>query len=478
MHTPIEFWLNGQPVVEAAVSPSTTLLEYLRYQRGLTGTKEGCAEGDCGACTVAILEPEGHWRAINSCLLLLPMVHQRQVVTVEGLGGQHPAQTAMVEALGSQCGYCTPGIVMSLFEAAYRPALEPWQLDDQLSGNLCRCTGYRPIRAATEKVAGCQPEDRFRAACGAPGPETRSLVYQQNGQRFFLPATILELWEILSTHPEARLINGGTDLSLEVTKKFAEPPCLVGLERLEPLRKVEQTDAGWRLGAGVPLSTLEAWAAEPYPPLARMLRFFGARQIKHRATLGGNLCTASPIGDLAPVFLALGAQVVLASKSGERVLPLERFFLGYRKTALLPGEILAAVVLPPLSGEVRAVAYKVSKRQELDISTVSAAFYVRLLDGVVQVARWGFGGMAATPARATKTEAAIVGLPWNRDTAELAALTLASDFQPIDDHRGSAWYRRTVAQNLVRGFYLETAREALPRLGARPTGTVQIGGPR
>lgn len=482
----LRFNLNGTWIEERNVSPTMTLLRYLRDQKGLTGTKEGCAEGDCGACTVSVAErgPDGKvvWRAVNSCLLLLPMLQGKHVLTVEALKGAgpedegyHPAQVAMAKALGSQCGYCTPGIVMSLFEATYRADLEaPWKLDDQLCGNLCRCTGYRPIRDAAEVVAGSRPDDRFAQALAEAAPQSMELRYEQNGQRFVTPTSFEALWDELDAHPDARFVVGGTDLSLEVTKKFALPPRLVSLEGLTELKGLSESDGGFRLGSGATVSELEAFAEERLPSVHRMVRYFGARQIKHRGTLGGNLCTASPIGDLAPVLLSLGATAVIRGRKGERKVPLDQFFTGYRKTALQAGELLAAVEVPRVASTARASSYKVSKRRELDISTVSAAFFVDTdASGVVTVARLAYGGMAATPQRAAGAEAALVGKPWRQETVELAAKALSADFTPMSDHRGSAPYRSLVAANLLRGFFEETREVRQPRLKGRHAATVQ-----
>ena len=481
----LRFCLNGEWVEERAVAPTTTLLRYLRDVKGLAGTKEGCAEGDCGACTVVVVEraPSGKpaFRAVNSCLLLLPMVQGKLVFTVEalkdpGTGAPHPVQEAMARALGSQCGYCTPGIVMSLFEAAYRKDLdEGWKLDDQLCGNLCRCTGYRPIRDAADEVAGRCGPDRFDRARDAAAPPDMALAYQAEGQRFFTPTSLEALWTVLDQHPQARCVAGGTDLGLEVTKRYAKPPLLVSLEALPELKVLDEGPAGFRLGAGVAHADLEAFARGRLPPLERMLRYFGARQIKNRGTLGGNLCTASPIGDLAPVLLALSATAVLRSKAGERRVALDDFFVGYRKTALAPGEVLAHVEVPRLANDARAVAYKVSKRRELDISAVAAAFRVELdAQGRVTLARFAFGGMAATPKRAAKAEAAVLGQLWTEEAAERAAQAAAQDFQPLSDHRGSAAYRAKVAQNLLRGFFEETKAVPQPRLSPGHAATVQV----
>jgi xanthine dehydrogenase small subunit len=480
----LRFNLNGRWIEETKLSPTTTLLRYLRDRAGLTGTKEGCAEGDCGACTVAIAEngPDGkpRWRAVNGCLVLMPMVQGKTVLTVEALrdagGAYHPAQEAMARALGSQCGYCTPGIVMSLFEATYRDDVrgEAWKLDDQLCGNLCRCTGYRPIRSAAEKVAGSCPADRFAETLPKSAPQSMELNVDVEGQRFHTPVRIGALWDLLDLVPDARFVVGGTDLSLEITKRFARPEKLISLEGIAELRKVDETDAGYRLGATSTVSELEDWATTRLPPLARMARYFGARQIKHRATLGGNLCTASPIGDLAPALIGLGASAVLASRAGERKVPLDEFFTAYRKTALQPKEILAAVEVPKLKAGALACAYKVSKRRELDISTVAAAFVVELDGGgTVTSARLAYGGMAATPKRAAKVEAALIGQSWSEPAVEAAVAKLAEDFTPLSDHRGSAAYRARVAANLLRGFYAETSRAPVPALEPLHAGTVQ-----
>ena len=482
----LRFCLNDRWLELSGIPPTTTLLRYLRDNQRMTGTKEGCAEGDCGACTVVVVELDGAgrpaYRAVNSCLLLLPMLQGKRIYTVEALKGSeglHPAQSALMESGGSQCGYCTPGVVMALFEAAYRQDLEePWQLDAALCGNLCRCTGYRPIREAGEKVAGSCPRDRFAEGLEKAAPGPMGVAYSAGPQRFVTPTTLGELWDVLEANPAARLVVGGTDLSLDITKRYAEPTLLVSLEGLKELRGIrELPDGGAWLGACTFLTDVEAWARGRSAPLERTLRYFGARQIKNRATVGGNLCTASPIGDLAPVFMALGARFVLVSRAGERRVPAEDFFLAYRKTALGPREVLAAVELPRLPAGARVASYKVSKRRELDISAVSAAFYVELdAAGAVAVARLAYGGMAATPARARSAESAILGHPWNLEAVAAAADELGHDFTPMSDHRGSAVYRLLVARNLLRGFHDETLVTPVPRLPHPHTSTAQVGG--
>jgi xanthine dehydrogenase small subunit len=479
----LRFFLNDRPVEETGLSPTTTLLRYLRDRAHLSGTKEGCAEGDCGACSVVVLEHDGQGaptlRAVNACLVLLPMVQGKRVYTVEALkegGRYHLVQETLARELGSQCGYCTPGVAMSMLEACHRRDLdEPWKLDAQLCGNLCRCTGYRPIREAAAQVAGQRPDDRFARALAETQPASMALRYESGAQRFFTPDSLEALWEVLEAHPEARFVVGGTDLSLEVTKRHAEPPLLVSLEALPELRVLEPREGGHRLGATVRLTDLEDYARGACPPLERMLRYFGSRQIRNRATLGGNLCTASPIGDLAPVLLALGAEAVLRSRAGERRVALEDFFPGYRRTVLGRGEVLAWVDVPAQPEGARTVAYKVSKRRELDISSVSAGFRV-VVDGEGRVveARLAYGGMAATPARARRTEAALVGRAWTEATVEEVLGRLEEDFTPLSDHRGSSWYRARLARNLLRGFFHETLSEPMPRLVECPTSTVQV----
>jgi xanthine dehydrogenase small subunit len=480
-HT-IRFTLNGRPVEARDIPPTTTLLEHLRAS-GLTGTKEGCAEGDCGACTVAWIEPTPDGpalRSVNSCLILLPMMHGRTAWTVEGLrrpdGGYHPAQEALVKALGSQCGYCTPGVVMTMLEGCYREDLDaPWKLEDQMAGTLCRCTGYRPIMEAAREVAAARPEGPILEALEVPAAAPPPLDYRAGGRRFVRPATLARLWAVLDEEPDVRFVSGATDLGLEVTKRRKTWPCLVCLDGVRALRQIALEGDRWSIGAGVTLSSLERATERALPALARMLRYFGARQIKNRATVGGNLCNASPIGDLAPILLALDADAVIAGPGGERVVPLRDFFPAYRQTALAPGEILARVELDTPDPAAKVTAYKVSKRRELDISAVSAGLYVRLdAAGRVAEARLAFGGMAATPARAANAEAALRGVQWSEAAVETAAAALAADFSPIDDHRASAWYRRTVAANLLRGFYEETLEVPSPTLPHRHSGTVCV----
>lgn len=470
MERTLTFDLNGHPVTVDGLSPNLTLLEFLRA-RGLTGAKEGCAEGDCGACSVAVLgrDAEGReaWRTVNSCLLPLPCLAGREVRTVEGIGKAsqpHPVQRSLMEHHGSQCGYCTPGVAMSLYEACDRTDLrERHDLEEQLCGNLCRCTGYRPILDAARAALAAT-----RAAAAQPRAAARPippLGYAAQGERFLRPASLEELRAQWRREPEARLLAGGTELGLAITKRFLKFPALIALDALPELQGIVAEPDGWSIGAAVPLSELEdhpALAAE-FPEFREMLRWFGSRQIRNRATLGGNLATASPIGDSAPVLLALDARVRLAGRR-ERELDLTAFLKGYRKTALRPREILTRVLLPrpALSPGTtrRSSFYKVSRRREVDIATVSACFVVETdAHGRVTHARLAYGGVAATPVRARRTERALLGKPWNADTVRRVLRILANEFQPISDVRGSAAFRQGLIPSLLEKFFHEHAEE-------------------
>jgi xanthine dehydrogenase molybdopterin binding subunit/xanthine dehydrogenase small subunit len=472
MSEALQFTLNGRAVRVVGASTHLSLLDWLRAD-GHTGTKEGCAEGDCGACTVAIVETDARgaraWRAINACITLLPMVAGREVLTAEGIaeGGAHPVQRAMVDRYGSQCGYCTPGFVMSMFEAYYRDDLTGRPaLADQLCGNLCRCTGYRPIRdAALDALAhrdeckrdGSDARDRFRLPLAAPEPEAVALDYTHERERFVAPTSLAALCALKAASPDAVLVAGATEVGVEINKKFREFPLLVSTENVPALRRITRSETHLTVGGAATLTALEESLDGELGGLDKMLRVFASRQIRNRATLAGNLVTASPIGDLAPVMLALDADLVLRSVRGARTLAMTDFFLGYRKTALASDEVVEAVRVPrgPRAGLTRRFeTYKVSKRRELDISIVAAAFVVDTDgDGVVRDARLAYGGVAATPARATKTEAALVGKAWTRETVASALPVLAEEFTPIADVRSGVAYRRGLVVSLFEKFF-------------------------
>ncbi|MFA5625606.1 MAG: xanthine dehydrogenase small subunit [Bradymonadales bacterium] len=475
--------INDQPVEIDDISPTMTLLAFLRERMQLTGTKEGCNEGDCGACTVILIDDEvepAKFVAVNACLVLMPMMHCRRIYTIEALdreGGRHLVQESILRRYASQCGYCTPGIAMSLFEATYRHDMrEPWQFVEQMAGNLCRCTGYRPIMESVRELAGLCPDDGFSRALKSGAMTRETLDYTYKGERFFMPLTLGELYTFLASHPEAMIVNGASDVSVMTNKRRVNYSTMVSLMALTELEQVTETESGLLIGAAAPLSVLEEATQERYAPIGRLLRYFASHQIKHVATVGGSVCGASPIGDMAPVLVALGASVTIGSQKGERTLPLDAFFLGYRKTVMAPGEAVIRFTVPPIPKNARCASYKISKRQELDISSLSATLYVETdADNIVTVARFPYGGMAAkAAARAHKAEAYVTGKPWTKENAEAAAELIGEDFTPISDVRASAWYRSKAAANLLRGFYEETLHHYIPARAYRPSATVQI----
>src|SRR6266513_1792955 len=461
----IEFRLNGEPIRLGSVSPNTTLLEWLRA-RGLTGSKEGCAEGDCGACSVAIVDlntsGERRYRAINSCLVPVALMAGRDIVTVEGVanGKLHPVQKAMVENHGSQCGYCTPGFVMSLFEGYYRKNLKTRaQLDEQLAGNLCRCTGYRPINVAAAEAFACKIDnDRFEAPLKNGPINLGSIRYALNGEKFLRPTSMVELFAFIAEFPEARLIAGATELGLDISKRFKKFPTLISVEAVPELTQISNTEKEWHVGGAATLTAIQEQLGAEFPALADMLYLFGSRQIRNRATMGGNLVTASPIGDSAPVLLALDASVVLASATREHTVALQDFFIAYRKTALEPGEVLKTIIIPRIKKR-RTKFYKVTKRREMDISTVAGCFMIEL-DGknVVKHARIALGGVALPPVRARKTEEALIGKKWDSKTLMSILPVLEREFEPISDVRGSKSYRQRLVTSLFTKFFHDDDR--------------------
>lgn len=459
----IRFTLNGRAVEVADVDPNTTLLAWLR-QRGLTGSKEGCAEGECGACAVVMVRrgPDGatRYQPVNGCLVLLPSCADQEVITVEGVanGTLHPVQEAMVRLGGSQCGYCTPGFVMSLFAEYYRAERIEGGFDpESIAGNLCRCTGYRPIRDAGRALPVVAADDPHASRLARPAPEPASLRYEYRARRFFRPCTLADALDVLARHPDATIVTGGTDLVAQMNQRLQRVDVLLSLEAVAELHVFDDADDALVIGAAVPLSEIEERAPERLPILTQeLLPLFSSRLIRNRATLGGNLATASPIGDSPPALLALDAEVVLASRSGERVLPLASLFTGYRQTVLQPGELIARVRIPKPYPAI-ARFYKVSKRVHDDISTVAAGFSLDLDErGVIRKARLAYGGVAATPARATAAEAALVGSEWSRSAVDAARQQLSGAFTPVSDQRGSAAYRQAMVTRLLDKFWAET----------------------
>jgi xanthine dehydrogenase small subunit len=478
----IRFLLDGVVRELDGVDPTLTVLRWLREVERRTGTKEGCAEGDCGACTVVLVELAGgelRYRAVNACLLFLPALDGRALLTVEGLcrgeAPLHPVQSAMVECHASQCGFCTPGFVMSL-AALYEsePAPSRQRLDEVLAGNLCRCTGYRPIveaarlawsRGGRSRLADQQAQ--LRAALEAIArAEPLELTFQ--GRRWWAPRTLDEAARLAAAHPAAHLLAGATDAGLWVTKQRRSLDAVISLAAVEELRRVEVTASHVEVGAAASYTEALLPLEAEHPALGALLRRIGSLQIRNAGTLGGNLANASPIGDTAPALLALDATVVARHGAETRELPLEAFFTGYRRTALRPGELLTRIRVPRRTPGLELRAYKVAKRFDQDIATVCGAFAVALEDGRVRHARVAFGGVAATPVRLVTCEQALVGRPWTLATVEAALPALEAALTPLSDFRGSADYRRRVAGNLLRKFFLETGEpDAPPRVAAR-----------
>jgi xanthine dehydrogenase small subunit len=448
------FLLNGEPRSLAGADPAESLLRWLRRQR-LTGTKEGCGDGDCGACTVALLEPAGpHWRAVNACLLPLGALPGREVWTVEGLASGdrlHPVQQALVDTAGSQCGYCTPGFVMSLAVARAEGELAGHGCDAAIEGNLCRCTGYRPIRTAAQRLAA-EPvvaDALVQRRQGAATP----LAGARLGA-FDSPPTLADALAAKAARPNAQWIAGATDLGVALSRGQRHPPGYIALDRIAELQVLEIGTDFVRIGAGVPLARLERELAGVFPALDDLLPWFAARQVKNRATLGGNLGSASPIGDLLPWLLALDAVIELAGPAGRRVVPAEDYFLAYRKTARQDEELVVAVRVLRHAGI--EAGYKIAKRQADDISIVAAVYRIELdASRRVSLARLAYGGVAAMPVRARTVEDLLLGREWNADTVEAAAQALETAFTPLDDHRASAAYRRAMGGELFRRFAVE-----------------------
>lgn len=457
---PIRFLLNGKPQEIEGADPHTTVLAWLR-QQGLTASKEGCAEGECGACAVAWVRSnaagQSTYQSVNSCLLLLAACDGQELWTAEGLGQTpqlHPVQEAML-AGGSQCGYCTPGFVVSLFAEYHRPQREGFDLE-ALGGNLCRCTGYRPIRDAALGLGQPLAQDPFQKRLDHAAPHFGSLDYRANQRRFLRPTSLGELFGLLQEHPQAKLIAGGTDVVVEVNLRHQRWDTLVSLEAIPELQTLSWTDKYLEIGAAVPLSHLEEALQGRLPLLEQLFPLYASRLLRHRATLGGNLVTASPIGDSSPALLALGARVRLSSSKSERVLSLAEFFRAFRQTALKSGEVLRSVLIPLPLPQIQRF-YKVAKRGRDDISTVAMAIGLDVDDkGSIGQVRIGLGGVAPTPTRAFQTEAEIEGLPFNRSTLQLAARMIQSEFKPISDHRGSAEYRKAMLGRLLERFYQQT----------------------
>ncbi len=446
------------------VDPTMTVLEYLRGCEHLCGTKEGCAEGDCGACTVVLVDREGRPRAVNACLLFMPALDGRQLLAVEHLaladGRLHPIQQAMVDHHGSQCGFCTPGFVMSMFalqvevQTRAKPKPDRAAINQALAGNLCRCTGYGPIIDAA--AAACTHPDAAELAVPPQHDETLNLACE--GCRSFSPRSVDELARILLDHPQAIIVAGGTDIGLWVTKQHRILPVIVTLDAVAGLAEISETADAIRIGAAATYEDALPVLQRHFPDLGSMIRRIGSRQIRNRGTIGGNIANASPIGDTPPALLALDARLLLRRGDIHRTVSLDDFFTGYRSTVLKPDEFIERIDIPKPQPHETFRCYKISKRFEQDISAVCGAFRLTLQGGIVRGIRIGFGGMAATPVRPLAVEDALLGRSWTEATIGQAQAVMDVTFSPLSDFRASAAYRRTVARNLLLKCFLETTQ--------------------
>lgn len=450
----ITFLLNGETVCVGDEPATRTLLDWLRDRRGLTGTKEGCNEGDCGACTVIVTDADGP-RTLNACILFLPQLAGKAVRTVEGIAGPdgalHPMQEAMIAQHGSQCGFCTPGIVATLACAHTAGATD---YADQLAGNLCRCTGYAPIlRAAEAGTDAPVPPWMHEPALPAPSPEAREATTAGAEAGVARPRSSDALAAWYKANPDATLVAGATDVGLWVTKSLRDLAPIAFLSGCDDLKTVETTATHWRVGAMVTITDLLQTVREDYPSLAEMLRRYGSVQVRNAATLGGNIANGSPIGDSPPPLIALGATLHLRLGDARRSLPLEDFFLDYGKQDRAPGELVEAVSIP--RGQSHLRVYKLSKRVDQDISAVCGAMNVAREGDLITSARIAFGGMAGTPKRANAAENALSGAPWSQTSFAAAAAAMAQDFTPMSDMRASAAYRLKTAQNMLLRYEAE-----------------------
>ncbi len=431
----------------ANVNPAVTLLDWLREDRSLTGTKEGCNEGDCGACTVMVTD-QGGAKALNSCILFLPQLHGKAVRTVEGAsspdGKAHPVQQAMVDLHGSQCGFCTPGFVMSMVAGHANGATDH---DTQLAGNLCRCTGYAPIIRAAKAVekhpVPVWVKDKPDAAPAASP---------------MLPRSSDELAAIYAEHPEATLVAGATDVGLWVTKQLRDLKTVIFMNGCDDLKQITVTDNEIRLGAMVDMNRMGEALGDLHPSYAEMIRRYASVQVRHAATVGGNIANGSPIGDNPPALIALGASLHLRKGDTRRTLPLEKFFIDYGKQDRVPGEFVEAVSFPRQADRLKC--YKLSKRFDQDISAVCGCFNITVAEGTVTQARIAFGGMAGVPKRATQVEASLTGKPWTAATVQSALTMFAEDYAPMSDMRASAHYRLETAKAMLERYFLEDQGQA------------------
>jgi xanthine dehydrogenase small subunit len=477
----IRFLLNDQVNKITGLDPNLTLLRYLREQKKLTGTKEGCAEGDCGACTIAIGEIIAGrmlYRAVNACILFLGMLDGKHILTVEHLrsvnGDLHPAQQAMVDNHGSQCGFCTPGFVMSLF-TMYRDGGKTslQEIDDSLAGNLCRCTGYGPIiesaKDMLEEDESAEWPERLSSAAKQIQhwhDDQAPLVYQNELGRYFAPRSLEDLQYALKNNADATIVAGATDVGLWVTKMGRRLDPLIDITRVEALHRINDSDDTLTIGSAVRYSDVHDLLTSKFPELGEIIRRIGSTQVRNSGTIGGNIANGSPIGDTPPALIALDASITLNKQGVRRTIALEDFYIDYGRQDRAADEFLESIDIP-LKGQGDFRCHKLTKRFDQDITATLGAFNVSVVDSQVQSARIAFGGMAAIPKRAKACEAALISQPWNEATIENACSALAKDFTPLSDMRASADYRLVAAQNLLRKYYLEVLTANPIRLSLR-----------
>jgi len=453
-------------------NPTTTLLNYLRSLPNHKGVKEGCAEGDCGACTVVIadiIDGKIVYKAVNSCLVFLPAIHGKQVITVENLAESngkelrlHPVQKALVESDGTQCGFCTPGVVMSLF-GLYKSPVNPTRIEVEksLAGNLCRCTGYQPIMNAAINLPEnnndifSENEPQVLKMIEKIKNTYGSLELSNGEQQYFKPLTLTDALKLKEIYPDAVVISGATDIALRQTKKFEKIDKIIDISGIESLKTIKEDNGFYIIGAGSTLEEMRLFFRDKIPALSGMLDIFASKQIRNVATIGGNLATASPISDTIPLMFAIEAWITISGKKGERTCNMDNFIKGYRKTALSDEDIIKEVIIPKPKAEKYIEFYKVSKRKDVDISSVSAGFSTEIVNGVINSAILAYGGMAAYTKRAQKAENFLIGKEWNREIIEEAAVLVQEDFSPISDVRAGADYRNEVAKNLLIKYYFE-----------------------
>ena len=474
----IRFILNDEEIALDALPPAETLLDYLRIQKRLTGSKEGCAEGDCGACTVLVGRlTRGRlvYETVNACIRFVASLNATHVVTIEHLaakdGTLHPVQQAMVDLNGSQCGFCTPGIVMSLY-ALWMENEKPsrFAIEKALQGNLCRCTGYEPIVKAAEKASATRPNAAFDAIARErdevmarlAGMKTdATITVGDETSRAIIPGSIAALADTLKQYRDATIVAGSTDVGLWVTKQMRRLNPMVFINQLEELQTITETDTSFIIGAGVTYSEALPALAEKIPAFSRLIFRIGGEQVRNMGTIGGNVANGSPIGDTPPALIALGATLTLQSADGTRTIALQDYFRDYGKQDRKPGEFVLSLTVPKPATDSHFAVYKVAKRREEDISAVCGAFYLKLAeDGTVATIRIAYGGMAGIPKRATHVEAALSGKPWNSETVEAARAAFEDDYQPMTDMRATAAYRMLTAKNLLTRFLLETGGDA------------------